>query len=125
MSKRYCSAEVVNSEDEIEHSADSNSNVGSDQPTSVKKQKTKPAPSEPVANSPKKNDDGDPYFELSAKRRITMRKWKDTVFVDIREFWTDPAGTTRPGKKGISLSAAQWESLKQLMPVIDEQLAEL
>ncbi|KAJ1974350.1 hypothetical protein H4R35_003650 [Dimargaris xerosporica] len=125
MSKRYPSAEVVNSEDEGEHTSDNNSNVDNDQSASAKKQKINPAQSEPAVSSPKKNDDGDTYFELSAKRRITMRKWKDTVFVDIREFWTDPAGNTRPGKKGISLSAAQWESLKQLMPAIDDHLAEL
>lgn len=39
-------------------------------------------------------------FELSAKRRVTVRKWKTAVLVDLREFYDDH-GTAKPGKKGM------------------------
>jgi len=32
-----------------------------------------------------RNDEGNAYFELSAKRRVTVRKWRGNVLVDIRE----------------------------------------
>ena len=33
----------------------------------------------------KRNDDGEAYFELNKNKRCTVRKWKRTILVDIRE----------------------------------------
>lgn len=70
-----------------------------------------------------KNQDGESFFALGPKRRITVRQWKGKPMVDIREFWTDSKdGQDKPGKKGISLSLDQWNTLKSLMPSIDALL---
>uniref|UniRef100_K3X067 Transcriptional coactivator p15 (PC4) C-terminal domain-containing protein n=1 Tax=Globisporangium ultimum (strain ATCC 200006 / CBS 805.95 / DAOM BR144) TaxID=431595 RepID=K3X067_GLOUD len=58
-------------------------------------------------------------FELSAKRRVTVRKWRAAVLVDVREYYDDN-GASKPGKKGISLSRDQWETLQRLSRAIDE-----
>lgn len=33
----------------------------------------------------KKNKEGDKYFEMSGNKRVTVRKYKGTVLIDIRE----------------------------------------
>jgi len=32
-----------------------------------------------------KNQDGDSYFDLSSKKRLTVRSWKGSLLIDIRE----------------------------------------
>ena len=32
-----------------------------------------------------KNESGESYIDISAKKRVTVRKWKDNVLIDIRE----------------------------------------
>jgi hypothetical protein len=56
---------------------------------------------------------------------LTVRKWKSSVLVDIREFWTDKDGSEKPGKKGISLSVDQWTRVKDLMEDIDSTVCSL
>ncbi|KAE8895413.1 hypothetical protein PF005_g872 [Phytophthora fragariae] len=69
----------------------------------------------------KTTEEGDVVFELTAKRRVTVRKWKAMKFVDIREFY-DANGAAKPGKKGISLSPDQWEKLSSFSDAIAEAI---
>jgi len=50
--------------------------------------------------------DGDKYIELGKKKRATVRSFKGTPLVDIREFY-GADGDEKPGKKGISLTMEQ------------------
>lgn len=72
----------------------------------------------------KSNQNGDAYFEISGKKRCTLRVYNGTPLVDIREYY-DKNGEMMPGKKGISLTKAQWEALSSRVDVISEKLNDL
>ena len=59
--------------------------------------------------------------KLDDKKRITVRKFKGKLLVDIREFYNDN-GEMKPGKKGIALSKENWNKLKDYMNIIDEAI---
>ncbi|XP_022799284.1 activated RNA polymerase II transcriptional coactivator p15-like [Stylophora pistillata] len=64
-------------------------------------------------------------FELSDKRRVTVREFKGKILVDIREFYEDNEGEMKPGRKGISLQLSQWEALKSHITDIDVAIEEM
>ena len=66
------------------------------------------------------NDD-EVYLHLDNKKRLTVRKFKGKLLIDIREFYDDK-GEMRPGKKGICLSIDNWKKLKGFMDDIDESI---
>lgn len=75
-----------------------------------------------VKSSPVKvaTNDEESSFELSGNRRVTVRKFRSSTLIDIREYYMDKAsGEERPGKKGISLTKEQYEKLKEMIPEID------
>ncbi|KAF8604005.1 PC4-domain-containing protein [Ceratobasidium sp. AG-I] len=70
--------------------------------------------------------EGNTYFEISGKRRVTVRSFKDLKLVDIREMYADrTSGELKPGKKGISLSEEQFIALVNIQGSITEALNNL
>lgn len=70
----------------------------------------------------KKNEYGEPYWLLSQHRRLTVRKWRSSTLIDLREYYTGADDKELPGKKGISLSVEQWNQLKAVMENVDQLL---
>ncbi|KAL9567988.1 hypothetical protein ACKAV7_007816 [Fusarium commune] len=68
-----------------------------------------------------KDDDGNPYWELSNKRRVGVSDFSKKTFVNIREYY-DKDGKTLPGKKGISLSIEQYNAFLKAVPHINAAL---
>uniref|UniRef100_A0A061R104 Transcriptional coactivator p15 n=1 Tax=Tetraselmis sp. GSL018 TaxID=582737 RepID=A0A061R104_9CHLO len=57
------------------------------------------------------NDEGEWVSNLSDSKRVCVREWKGSVYVDIREYY-QRSGDWSPSKKGISLAVDQWILLK-------------
>ncbi|NWJ01947.1 TCP4 polymerase, partial [Crypturellus undulatus] len=58
-------------------------------------------------------------FQIGKMRHVRVSSFKGKVLVDIREFYVDKEGNTKPGRKGIALSAEQWNQLKEIIPEVD------
>ncbi|XP_020877312.1 RNA polymerase II transcriptional coactivator KIWI isoform X2 [Arabidopsis lyrata subsp. lyrata] len=64
------------------------------------------------------------YIQLSKNRRVSVRNWNGKIWIDIREFYVKD-GKTLPGKKGISLSVDQWNTLRNHAEDIEKALSDL
>ncbi|KAI3645032.1 hypothetical protein MP228_011196 [Amoeboaphelidium protococcarum] len=74
-----------------------------------------------------KNDQGEYFFTIGNprhKKRVTVRRWKNSTLIDIREFYEDKDGDLKPGKKGISLTAEQWLDLTRIVGPVDQLIEE-
>ncbi|KAF5600482.1 transcriptional Coactivator p15 family [Fusarium pseudoanthophilum] len=100
--------------------------------TSVAKKRAADSDSEPETVSKRvksgtsvesdgKDDDGNPFWELSNKRRVGVSEFSKKTFVNIREYY-DKDGKTLPGKKGISLSIEQYNAFLKAVPQINAAL---
>ncbi|KAF7315634.1 Activated RNA polymerase II transcriptional coactivator [Mycena indigotica] len=99
-------------------------------PSTVKKPKFAGKDPDPVEDSPKLqiNESKEKFVDLGKNKRVTIREFKKSVLVDIREFYTDKStDEMKPGKKGISLSLEQYQALKSAIVagVLDEAVDEL
>ncbi|RKP05226.1 transcriptional Coactivator p15-domain-containing protein [Thamnocephalis sphaerospora] len=90
--------------------------------TEVKTKKQKQATVSSSGTPQLENAEGERYFRLGPKKRLTVRKWKNMVLLDFREYYTDAAGEERPTKKGLSLTLDQWKILKTSLEDIDEAI---
>ena len=70
-----------------------------------------------------KDENGDPYWEISKNRRVTISTFKGKKMVSIREYY-EQGGKMLPGKKGISMMMEQYGALIELLPIIEKFLTE-
>jgi len=73
------------------------------------------------ASKSTKGPGGEVMFQLAKMRYATVSEFRGKVMVGIREYY-EKDGKLLPGKKGISLSAEQWQALKDNIGDIDECL---
>jgi len=64
---------------------------------------------------------GERLYEIGKMRFISVSQFKGKPYINIREYYEDN-GVQKPGKKGISLPAEQWEKLKSLLNHVDQDL---
>ncbi|XP_035582230.1 activated RNA polymerase II transcriptional coactivator p15-like, partial [Zalophus californianus] len=90
----------------------------------VKKQKTGET-SRALSSSKQSNSRDDNMFQFGKMRYLSVRDFKGKVLIDIREYWMDPEGEMKPGRKGISLNPEQWSQLKEQIADIDDAVRKL
>ncbi|KAF8052153.1 hypothetical protein N665_1597s0019 [Sinapis alba] len=84
------------------------------------------APAKKVAKAADSSDESDDIVvcNISKNRRVSVRNWNGKIWIDIREFYVKD-GKPLPGKKGISLSMDQWNTLRNHAGDIDKALSDL
>jgi len=88
------------------------------------KKKKKKKNKEEVEDGVELDDEG--RVDLGRDKLMDVREFKGRLLIDTREFYTDKKdGEKKPGKKGISLSTAEWENLKKAIPYIDRKIKKM
>ncbi|KAM8986592.1 activated RNA polymerase II transcriptional coactivator p15-like [Ara ararauna] len=89
-----------------------------------KKLKTGAKSSKVMENPMGRGGEEGAMFQIGYMRYVHVSCFKGKVLVDIREFYADKDGDMKPGKKGIALSAEQWNQLKEIIPEVDAAVKE-
>jgi len=82
-----------------------------------KKAKTSTSSSSPV------EEKGKNEWEIGSKRKVTLSKFRNQQKIDIREYY-EKDGQLLPGRKGISLSVEQWQSLQKIASEVNAALGQ-
>ncbi|EHA48628.1 hypothetical protein MCOR27_003352 [Pyricularia oryzae] len=88
---------------------------------------TKPAPvkkAKSKASNPggsQVDAEGNPFWEISDKRRVGISQFKKMDFINIREYY-EAGGEMKPGKKGIGLTVDQYTAFLKAIPAINAEL---
>ncbi|VDK33516.1 unnamed protein product [Taenia asiatica] len=97
-----------------------------DSDTSLSSLEDQPPTKQPKSSNSinsERSANGDKIIDLTGKKYVSVRSFRNRVFVDIREYYEDKnGGGLKPGKKGISLNSEQWENLKNLVEAIDSDI---
>ncbi|KAK7595106.1 hypothetical protein V9T40_001539 [Parthenolecanium corni] len=100
-------------------SSDSDSDSGPDDRNPPAK---KSAPNKSKSSDSKTDDKLG--WHLGNNRFANVSDFKGRIFVNIREYY-EKDGELKPGKKGISLTAKQWQEFKEHIDDIDSKVTEL
>ncbi|XP_037706411.1 activated RNA polymerase II transcriptional coactivator p15-like [Choloepus didactylus] len=86
----------------------------------VKKQKTGETSRALPSSKQSSSSRDDNMFQIGKMRYVRVRDFKGKVLIDIREYWMDPEGEMKPGRKCISLNPEQRSQLKEQISDIDD-----
>ncbi|CAD7680020.1 unnamed protein product [Nyctereutes procyonoides] len=75
--------------------------------------------------SKKQRSESSVIMLIGKMRYVSVRDFKGKVLNDIREYWMDPEGEMKPGRRGISLNLEQWSQLKEQISDIDDAVRKL
>ena len=92
-------------------------------PPDLSSAKKASAPTRPAVQT-SVTSDGEEKIYLGKMKYVTVRPFKNMILIDIREHY-EKDGDIKPGKKGISLQAEQWQRLKENIDLIDEKIQKL
>jgi hypothetical protein len=83
-------------------------------------QKSKSAKKADTSKAVNTSSVGESYIALGKSKRATVSAFGKGVYLNLREYYVDKAsGEEKPGKKGITLTLEQWETLKEHADEID------
>ncbi|XP_059029716.1 activated RNA polymerase II transcriptional coactivator p15 isoform X1 [Mustela lutreola] len=72
----------------------------------VKKQKTGETSRALSSSKQSSSSRDDNMFQIGKMRYVSVRDFKGKVLIDIREYWMDPEGEMKPGRKGCTTYCA-------------------